>query len=192
MHAFLWWLLYLETSHIRNFTSIHATADQRLEMLLTWWNTNLQHTETNSIWKESITRTETRYKNIERGTQGTLQWLEKFDSKCFVMKASIIMDDKPLVAVFRKDVATLIAETSTHTIKNTPIQRILYRFGWDLFRADWVWRIYHKEDHNNKIPGIKKITTINIVHKTLINQNVSIGQKSNTIGELSIEVHYQR
>ena len=55
----------------------------------------------------SLTGTEHRYGNIEREALGILHGLEKFHHYCFAREVHIITDHKPLVAIFRKDVATL-------------------------------------------------------------------------------------
>ena len=49
-----------------------------------------------------------RYSNIERAVLGILHGLEKFHHYCFAREVHIITDHKPLVAIFKKDVATLL------------------------------------------------------------------------------------
>ena len=48
-----------------------------------------------------------RYSNIEREALGILHRFEKLHYYCFARKVSIITDHKPLVAIFKKDVAVL-------------------------------------------------------------------------------------
>ena len=67
---------------------------------------------------QSLTGTECRYSNIERETLGILHGLETFHHYCFVLDTHVITDHKPLVAIFKKDVAML----SKH------IQHILLKF----------------------------------------------------------------
>ena len=55
-----------------------------------------------------LTRAEKRYSNIEKEALGILYGLEKFDHYYFSRDKSIIMDHKLLVAIFKKDVATLL------------------------------------------------------------------------------------
>ena len=43
---------------------------------------------------------DTRHSNIEREVLGILQYLEKFHQYCLVLAVSMIIDHKPLVAVF--------------------------------------------------------------------------------------------
>ena len=50
---------------------------------------------------------ERRYSNIEKEALSILKRLEEFHHYCFVREVSIIKDHKPLVAIFRKDVAML-------------------------------------------------------------------------------------
>ena len=49
----------------------------------------------------------THYSNIERQAVGILHGLEKFPHYCFTLEVILIMDDKPLVMVFKKDIASL-------------------------------------------------------------------------------------
>ena len=56
---------------------------------------------------KSLTRTECRYRSIKREGLGILHGLEKFHHYCFAREVSIITDHKSLVAIFKKDIATL-------------------------------------------------------------------------------------
>ena len=51
--------------------------------------------------------TECRYSNIEREALGILHGLKKFHHYCFMRKFHVITDHKPLVSIFKKDVAVL-------------------------------------------------------------------------------------
>ena len=55
----------------------------------------------------SLTDTEHRYSNIERNVLGILHGLEKFHHYCFVREVYVITNHKPLVSIFKKDVAML-------------------------------------------------------------------------------------
>ena len=57
---------------------------------------------------KGLTDAECRYSNIERGAPGILHGLEKFHYYCFAREVPIITNHKPLVAIFKKDVATLL------------------------------------------------------------------------------------
>ena len=50
---------------------------------------------------------ETDYSNIEREVLGILHGLEKFHHYCFTCEVSVITDHKPMVAIFKKNVASL-------------------------------------------------------------------------------------
>ena len=54
-----------------------------------------------------LTSAEHRYSNIEREMPGILHSLKMFHHYCFARDVSIIMDHKPLVAIFKKDIVTL-------------------------------------------------------------------------------------
>ena len=55
-----------------------------------------------------LTGTEHRYSNIEKDPLGILHGLKKFHHYCFAREVHIITDHKPLVAIFKKDMATLL------------------------------------------------------------------------------------
>ena len=57
---------------------------------------------------KSLTSVEWRYSNIKCEALGILHGLEKFHPYCFRREVLIITDHKPLVAMFKKDVATLL------------------------------------------------------------------------------------
>ena len=57
--------------------------------------------------RKSLMGTESRYSNIECEALGILHGLEKFHHYCFSREVLMITDNKPLVSMFKKDVATL-------------------------------------------------------------------------------------
>ena len=57
---------------------------------------------------KSLTGAECRYGNIEGEALGILNGIEKFHHYCFAREVLVITDHKPLVAIFKKDVATLL------------------------------------------------------------------------------------
>ena len=56
---------------------------------------------------KTFTSTERHYSNTERKALGILHGLETFHHYCFVKEECIIIDNKPLIAIISKDVATL-------------------------------------------------------------------------------------
>ena len=56
---------------------------------------------------KSLTGTECRYSNIEREALGILYGLKKFHHYCFAREVHVITDHKPLLFIFKKDVAML-------------------------------------------------------------------------------------
>ena len=56
---------------------------------------------------KSLSNTEKRYRNIERGVLGILYRLKKFHHYCFAREVSIITDHKPPVAIVKKGITTL-------------------------------------------------------------------------------------
>ena len=57
---------------------------------------------------KSLTSMEWRYSNIKCEALGILHGLEKFHHYCFGREVLITTDHKPLVAMFKKDVAALL------------------------------------------------------------------------------------
>ena len=57
---------------------------------------------------KSLTGTEHRYSNIEREVLGILHGLKNFHHYCFVREGHVITSHKPLVAVFKNDMAMLL------------------------------------------------------------------------------------
>ena len=54
--------------------------------------------------------TECRYSNIEREALGILHGLKKFHHYCFMRKVHVINNHKPLVSIFKKDLAMLLQQ----------------------------------------------------------------------------------
>ena len=57
---------------------------------------------------KSLTGAEQRYSNIKQEALGILHGLEKFHHYYFGREVLIITDHKPLISMFKKDVATLL------------------------------------------------------------------------------------
>ena len=55
---------------------------------------------------KSLMDAECRYGNIEREVLGILHGLEKFYHYCFTREVYVIANHKPLVSIFKKDVAS--------------------------------------------------------------------------------------
>ena len=90
---------------------------------------------------KSLTGVEHRYSNIKHGALGILHGLEKFHHYCFSMEVLIITDHKPLVSMFKKDVATLL-QCILLKIHQYRVQ-IIYKPGPEIFIADWLSRPNH-------------------------------------------------
>ena len=67
--------------------------------------------------------------------------LEKFYHYCFGREVLFITDHKPLVAMFKKDMATL-SQHIQHILLKIPQYRvqIIYKPGTEIFIADWLSR----------------------------------------------------
>ena len=100
---------------------------------------------------------EKRYSKIEREALGILHTLRKLHHHCFAREVSIITHYKPLVAVFKKGVATLSQRLQYVQYR----VRIIYKCGPDLFIADWLSRQNPKENKDDEMLGLK----INIFKK---------------------------
>ena len=83
-----------------------------------------------------LTGAEHRYSNMEREALGILHGLKKFHHYCFAKEVHIIIDHKPLVAIFKKDVA-MLSQCIQHILLNIHQYRvqILYKPGPEIFIA---------------------------------------------------------
>ena len=117
---------------------------------------------------KSITGAEHRYSNIEREALSILHGLKKFHQYCFAREVYIITNCKPLVAIFKKDVATLLQCIQCILLKihQNKVQ-ILYKPGPKIFTADWLSWHNHEEgkdkpirDMDIRIDAIQSMTDI--------------------------------
>ena len=88
---------------------------------------------------KSLTGVECRYSNKERETLGIIQGLKKIHHYCFAREVLIITDHNPLVAIFKKDVATLsqCIQCILLQIHQYKVQ-IIYKLGPKIFIVDWL------------------------------------------------------
>ena len=101
--------------------------------------------------RKSLTSVEWRYSNIEHEGLGILHSLEKFSLYCFGRELLIITDHKPLVAMFKKDMATLSQHMQWILLKILQNRvQIIYKLGPEIFTADWLLR-------NNNMEGKDKL-----------------------------------
>ena len=85
---------------------------------------------------KSLTSAEQRYSNIKRKALGILHGLKKIHHYCFAMEVSIITNHKPLVAIFKKDVATLLQQIQCILLWiHQYWVRIIYKLGPELFHC---------------------------------------------------------
>ena len=85
---------------------------------------------------------------------GILDGLERFCHYCFAREVSIITYYTSLVAIFKKDVATLSQRIQSILLRIHQFWvRILYKPGPDLFIADWLSKHNHTENRDPEIPG---------------------------------------
>ena len=98
---------------------------------------------------------EQRYSNIEHEVLGILHDLEKFYHYCFGREVLVITDHKPLVSMFKKDVATL-SQCMQHILLKIQQYRvqIIYKPGPKIFIEDWLSRYNHTEGKDKPIKGI--------------------------------------
>ena len=95
---------------------------------------------------KSLTGVECRYSNMKKEALFILHELEKFHHYCFAREILIITNHKPLVAIFKKDVATLSQHIQCILLKNHQYRvQIIYKPGPENFIADWLSQHKHKE-----------------------------------------------
>ena len=112
-------------------------------------NTNLCPIEFAS---KSLTGAECRYSNIEREALGILHGLEKFHHYYFARELLIITDHKPLVAIFKKDVETLLQHIQCILLKTHQYRvRIIHKPGSEIFIEDWLSQHNHEEGKDKPI-----------------------------------------
>ena len=87
----------------------------------------LKDTQTHCMFQQKPYWSRKRYSNIEREVLDKLYMFEKFHHDCFVREVSIITDHKPLVTIFKKDVAIL---STLNSAKNTSIQSKNHIQAW--------------------------------------------------------------
>ena len=92
-----------------------------------------------------------KYSKIEREALGIIHGLEKFHHYCFTREAHVITDHKPLVSMFKKDVAMLSQCIQQILLKIQYRVQILYKPRPEIFLAGWMSLHNHKEDKDEPI-----------------------------------------
>ena len=104
---------------------------------------------------KSLTGVEWRYSNIEHEALGIIHGLEEFHHYCFGQEVFIITHHKPLVVMFRKDVADLLQCIQCIMLKIHQYRvQILYKPGPEIFIADWLSRNNHIESKDKPIKDV--------------------------------------
>ena len=123
-----------------------------------------------------LTRANHRYSNIKMEALGILHGLEKFYYYCSSREVIVITDHKPLVAEFKKYVATLLQCIQYILLKIHQYRvQIIFKPGPEIFIADWLSQHKHAEGKDKPI----KDTDIRIDTKqkvTNISECMSISQ----------------
>ena len=97
---------------------------------------------------------ECRYSKIRCEALGILHSLEKFHY-CFSREVLVITDHKPLVSMFKKDVATLSQCIQCILIQIHQYRvQIIYKPGSEIFIADWLLQHNHTEGKDKPIKGM--------------------------------------
>ena len=105
---------------------------------------------------KSLTGAEERYSNIKYEALGILHGLEKFNHYCFGREVLVITDHKPLVSIFKKDVATLSQRIQHILLKIHQYRvQVIYKPDLDIFTADWLPRHNHAEGKDQLIEGME-------------------------------------
>ena len=101
---------------------------------------------------KSLTGAKQRYSNIKHEALGILHGLEKFYYYCFGREVLIITDHKPLISMFKKDIATLSQHIQCILLKFHQYRvQIIYKTGPEIFIADWLSRHNHAEGKDKAI-----------------------------------------
>ena len=104
---------------------------------------------------KSLMGAKSRYSNIEHETLGILHGLDKFYHYCFSREVLIITDHKPLVSMFKKDVAKLSQCIQCILLKIHQYRvQIIYKPGPEIFIADWLLRHNHTDGKDKPIKAM--------------------------------------
>ena len=106
-----------------------------------WWHQHQQwlcHGPLTNTELETWPTQSKRYSITEREALGILNGLEKFWHFSFARQVSVIVDQKALVVIMKKDIA-MLSQRLWHTLLRVHQYRIkiLYKHRPDLFIADW-------------------------------------------------------
>ena len=88
------------------------------------------------------------YSNIERETLGLLHGLEKSYHYSFTYEVSMLTDHKPLVAIFKKDVAALLQRLQWILLCIHQLRIII------LYKSVWLTKHNHSEGKDKEITGM--------------------------------------
>ena len=86
---------------------------------------------------------------------GILHGLEKFHYYCFARNVNVITNHKPLVTIFKKDIANLSQRIQYILLSIHQYRvRILYKPGPEIFIADWLSQHKNKANRDEAIHGM--------------------------------------
>ena len=106
----------------------------------------------NCILKEKSDLHRMKIHNNKREALGILFCLERFHHYCFDREVSIITNHIPLVAIFKKEVATLLQRIQCILLRILQFQVIvIYKPGPELFIANWLSRHNHTGNKDAEI-----------------------------------------
>ena len=80
--------------------------------------------------------------------------LKKFHCYCFAREVSKITDHKPVVAIFKKDVVTLLQQIQHFLLRINQYWVRIYKLGPELFITDWLPQHNHRENKDEEIHGM--------------------------------------
>ena len=118
-----------------------------------------------AIWliafvSKSLTSSETQY---SKGSPRHIEWHRELPSLLFHHEVSMIIHHKLLLAIFKKDVASLSQRLQRLLLQiHQYSRRILYKPKPKLFIVVWLSRHNHKINRDEVIPGMN--ITINVIH----------------------------
>ena len=109
--------------------------------------------------------TETWFGNIERKVLGILHVLEKIHQYCVSYNISVKTDDKPLVAIYKKDVASLSQRLQRLLLHiHQYNMRLPYKHRPQLFIADWLPRHKHETNRDEEILELNITINVRVMH----------------------------
>ena len=131
--------------------------------------------------RKGITSAETRNSIIKREALGIIHGLEKVHCYCFAWDVGVIMDPRPLVAIYKKDVTTLSWRSPCILLCTHQYSiGIIHKTDLQLYIANWFSRHNHTEGKDEEVTGFNMTISVVETCTGTLAINWSWNQRRNT------------